>query len=340
MWFLHLGGTMRIIDIEHASWGRRGDTAAPERDLSPALDPSAPPARPLPSSWTEVPAGLVALLVCAPLTTLAGVAIEAATGTAYRIVLLGCLAQLVLVALVLRLRSDWSSGQAIGHEEAADVGSADLAARRDQDCLHEVRATVAGIGATHRLLRDRPERLSGATRTRLERLYDGEIARLERLLDDDRPDNDRVAVHAAVTPVVDSLRLQGLAVAWGGTSASALGRSDDVAEIVHILLDNAARHAPGAEASVQVDTTASTVLLRVSDTGPGIPQPLRRQLFDRGARRPGSPGEGIGLNIASRLAHEMGGDLVLEPSSRAGGASFTLVLRAASEAVPCLARRG
>jgi signal transduction histidine kinase len=333
MWSLHLGGTMRIID--NSSWGRGGHSALfVARDTRQPDDPAAPPTRATPPPWTGVPPELVALLVLAPLLALALLAVLPPGETAFRLMQLGCLAQPVLVVLLLLHRAHGSAGHPTGGGRAAEVE-----ARRDQDCLHEVRATVAGIGATHRLLRDRHDRLSGATRSRLERLYDGEIARLERLLDNDphSPEHETVAVNTAIAPVVDAGRLLGQTVAWNGTDVYAVGRSDDVAEIVHILLDNAARHAPGAEVSVWVESTPTTVLVRVSDDGPGIPDALAQQLFERGVRGPESPGEGIGLHIARRLALEMGGDLVL--SRRAGGARFTLIMRAVSETVPCLARR-
>jgi signal transduction histidine kinase len=105
---------------------------------------------------------------------------------------------------------------------------------------------------------------------------------------------------------------------------------------VHALLENAARHAPGAAVEVTVDTTDDQVRIGVSDHGPGIPASLRQRLFERGERREESPGHGLGLHIARRLARQMGGDLWLEPGRR--GAGFVMRLPLAVQEAPCLAR--
>jgi signal transduction histidine kinase len=259
--------------------------------------------------------------------------------TGFLILACWSLAQCLLVVLLevhlegaARRRPD---GDGLATRASAD-GSAEIESHREKDCLHELRTTMAGIGITHRLLRDCRDRLSLAESARLEDLYDREISRLERLLQEDvHSIQASVDVQTAVGPVVESLRLRGQLIRWEGTRAVAVGRGDDVAEIVHILLHNAMRHAPGCEVSMQVETTSTEVLLRVSDTGPGVPTALVPHLFERGSRRADSPGEGIGLPIARHLAREMGGDLRFDASAHAG-AAFVVTLRAANEAAPCL----
>src|SRR4051812_8981945 len=54
--------------------------------------------------------------------------------------------------------------------QAAGPDPVEAGADRAKDRLHEVRATVAGIGLTHRLLSDEHVPISGADRSRLERL--------------------------------------------------------------------------------------------------------------------------------------------------------------------------
>ncbi len=59
---------------------------------------------------------------------------------------------------------------------------------------------------------------------------------------------------------------------------------------------------------------------------------MRRDLFRRGVRRTDSPGEGIGLDIARRLADQMGAALWLEPyDPDRGGSTFVLSLPATPE---------
>jgi signal transduction histidine kinase len=191
---------------------------------------------------------------------------------------------------------------------------------------------------THRLLHERTADLPPPTRTRLEGLYESELSRLARLVDEGQSETDAVEtldVSSLIAPLVESLRLRGVPVTCRG-SAVAAGRPDEVVEIVHNLLENAARHAGGAEISVAVSAEADQVRVAVSDSGPGIPERLRPRLFERGARREGSPGHGLGLHIARRLAREMGGDLRLEPRG-SGGATFTLMLPASLDGAACLA---
>jgi signal transduction histidine kinase len=355
---------MRIDTFGHFSWGRSGGAEPPRvrdrafaryvalrptGDGSPAGGPGGDPAVPDPSvrrGAIELSNALIGLTLSTPVLAVALLVIGSMFGVprATSLVVLASwsLVQvpLVLVALERRLHAPSADAASTpGLDLAAGSDMVEIDAVRAKDRLHEVRATVAGIGLTHRLLSDEEAPITGADRSRLEHLYDREIARLERLLqDDDGPAHHDVDVRSTVEPVVESLRLRGVRIAWEGTEAVAVGRPDDISEIVHILLANAARHAPGADVSVRVENTPTTLLLRVSDDGPGVPSALATRLFERGIRGPESPGEGIGLNIARRLAREMGGDIRLEPPSPGGGATFTVVLRA-SETAPCLVRQ-
>lgn len=353
---------MRISDFGHASGGRQvghGPPAALD-DVTRTQDPAglspgdflraAPhervgrsPGRPRTTfSWHGRPADVVVWTASAPVLVCALLAAGVPRETGFQIIAGWSLAQLLLATLFLELRvhggdrAGWSDDD--GPAEGGGSSGLDV---REQDRLHELRTTMAGIGLTHRLLRDGRDRISGAELARLEHMYDQEISRLERLLRDDAPAvEDTVDVHSTVDPVVDSLRLRGQLISWEGTRALAVGRGDDIAEIVHILLHNALRHAPGSEVSMRVESTPTEVLLRVSDDGPGVPSDMVPALFERGIRRADSPGEGIGLQIARRLAREMGGDLRLDPSPDRRGAAFILTLRACTEAAPCLTHRG
>ena len=69
--------------------------------------------------------------------------------------------------------------------------------------------------------------------------------------------------------------------------------------------------------------------LTIADQGPGIAKGDRERLFERFARgrEAGSDGgSGLGLYVSRELCRAMGGELILEPASKAGGAAFTIVL--------------
>lgn len=120
----------------------------------------------------------------------------------------------------------------------------------------------------------------------------------------------------------------------------------DLVTVLGNLIDNALdatgecrRDEPFVEVELRAEHT--TAVLRVSDTGPGVPPPLRERIFAEGwstkdappaagARSSARPvafhrGRGIGLALVRRLAERYGG--MARVTARAGGgAVFTVVL--------------
>jgi len=245
-------------------------------------------------------------------------------------------AVLVATAFALARRS------ALDEEEAVAVLQrrlqvAEMDHHDDQARLHEVRATVAGLSSATRLLHHHSG-VSELRRSQLEQMMEAELDRMTRLIcgrptTPPRPiDLDRV-----LEPIVVRHRAAGGRIHWQPTGATALGRGDDVAEIVSILLANAQRHAAHSSVELEVRTTPGSVEIVVSDAGPGVDHHLRRAIFEWGRRGPSSPGEGVGLASARLLSLELGGYLKLD--DRAGpGATFVLGLPMAEEALRDRAR--
>jgi heavy metal sensor kinase len=107
------------------------------------------------------------------------------------------------------------------------------------------------------------------------------------------------------------------------------GDEDLLRRLVLNLLSNAIAYSPaGGSVSIGVQPEPSSVMIRVADSGPGIPEADRARIFDRFVRldeaRSGK-GTGLGLPIARWIAELHGGTLVLE-SSGPGGSTFCATL--------------
>lgn len=88
--------------------------------------------------------------------------------------------------------------------------------------------------------------------------------------------------------------------------------------------------APG-EIAVHAREEAEACVIRISDTGPGLPEKAREHLFQPFQGRASKGGTGLGLAIAAELVRGHGGELVLEETGAAGTA-FRLTLPRAETA--------
>jgi two-component system CitB family sensor kinase len=101
--------------------------------------------------------------------------------------------------------------------------------------------------------------------------------------------------------------------------------------VVGNLVDNAldaVAGTPHARVEVELRAEGRTVVLRVRDTGPGIPAEQRELIFTDGwsTKKPPAHGKrGIGLSLVRRLAERQGGSAAVG-SAAGGGAEFTVVL--------------
>ena len=199
---------------------------------------------------------------------------------------------------------------------------------RDQrERMHELRSTVAGLVSGSALL-DSPE-VSPEARRRLLDSVRRELDRMDRLLSGHPVAPTDIDLDDALTLILDLQRLKGRHVEFRSNGDVVHARFDALAEVVNILMDNAATHG-GSDASVVevVRRDEETVDITVSDFGRGIPVDERAQVFEWGRRGSDSPGEGIGLHLARRLMTEDGGSLRLA-DQQGSGSSFVISLPAA-----------
>jgi heavy metal sensor kinase len=197
-----------------------------------------------------------------------------------------------------------------GTAEMALAGPADLDRYREAlaDCVEETDRVLQMLNA----LMDISEAESGALQLRRERVPLSEV--VERAVDLYREVAEakgvRLAVEAAddVAVTADRTRLEQAAAN---------------------LIDNAVKYTPaGGRVDVEIGRTGSVALLRVRDTGPGIPADELPRIFDRlfrGDRSRAERGLGLGLSLVKAIVEAHGGTVAVD-SSVGAGSMFTVAL--------------
>ena len=195
------------------------------------------------------------------------------------------------------------------------------------DVSHELRTPLTALVAEAEMLDAHLDELPAPVR-RVGELLSQDVDRLRRLVQDlleisrleALPVGSDLA-NIAVVPFLEAVAADRLPAAVV-SGADSVVRSDRRAleRIVGNLLDNAARHAPGATVEVRARHEGDTLSVTVADTGPGVTAAALPLLFDRfytaDASRHG--GSGLGLAIARQHAIRLGGDLLVRSNQPSG----------------------
>jgi PAS domain S-box-containing protein len=98
-----------------------------------------------------------------------------------------------------------------------------------------------------------------------------------------------------------------------------------LAQALDNLLDNAVRHG-SPPISVVARPNDDEVVVRVTDSGRGVPADLVPRLFNRYATSGTAGGSGLGLYLVREIVRGHGGDVVYEPPTAEGPATFVVRL--------------
>ncbi|MFG1820300.1 sensor histidine kinase [Kribbella sp. NPDC049174] len=209
------------------------------------------------------------------------------------------------------------------------------------DASHELRSPIAAIRQHAEVAQAHPD---STTVDALATTVLAEDVRMQHLVDDllllARSDEDHTEPQG--TPVdlddlvlAESERLRmatDLAVDTSAVSAGQVrGEATALARMIHNLADNAARHAR-SRIALSLAESDGTVVLTISDDGPGIPPADRARVFERfvrlnSARSRDTGGAGLGLAIAAEVVRRHHGTIEIH-TSPTGGATLEVRLRA------------
>ncbi|HUF25906.1 MAG TPA: GAF domain-containing sensor histidine kinase, partial [Gemmatimonadaceae bacterium] len=212
---------------------------------------------------------------------------------------------------------------------------------------HDLRTPVGAIkGYTELILGgmagELPERVEGFVRS-AHRASETLLALVNDILDFAKLESGKLDLSVDAWPLSDLLEdalsavrpqaeAKGLALHAPDPGTLPIVRTDAkrLRQILVNLLSNAVKFTEAGSVTVEVDASddpAAEIVIRVIDTGPGIPASEQARIFEEFAQVPGSEGTGLGLPISRKLAQFLGGDLTAE-SEPGEGSTFTLTLPA------------
>ena len=150
-----------------------------------------------------------------------------------------------------------------------------------------------------------------------------------------KPDDERLNAECNLTEAINSAlsllkkeadKRQIEIILEDGTFPSVRGHAREIEQVfVNIILN--ALQAIGKQGGVTIKGSVreNSVVVEISDTGPGIPEEIKDRVFDPFfTTKPPGEGTGLGLSISAGTMSRLGGGIEVE-NLKAGGAVFRLV---------------
>jgi PAS domain S-box-containing protein len=253
-----------------------------------------------------------------------------------------------------RAAEDVASRAAIAIENALLVDALKAADRRKDEFLamlaHELRNPLAPVRNAVSLLRRGGD---GEEAKYAQDVIERQVLQMTRLVDDlldvsriakgkIELRKTRIALATAVSNAVEAARpliergRHELSLEMPAIPLFVEADAARLAQIFSNLLTNAAKYMdPGGRIRVQIDQEDNTAVVRVGDTGTGIPESMLGPIFDMFVQVERSEdrsqgGLGIGLTLVKRLAEMHGGTVEAKSEGPGSGSEFTVRLPLAS----------
>ena len=230
---------------------------------------------------------------------------------------------------------------------ASVLSARNLQTQRDQisalvsDISHQTRTPVANLRLYTQLLEEQPLTEQGRDCARALSAQAGKLQTLiEALVKTSRLETGLLVLHprsGPLAPVLERAAAQyapkasekGLTLTVENAAGAAVFDPKWTEEAVCNLLDNAVKYTPaGGAVTVEVRNYELFAAIRVTDTGPGIPEAEQARIFSRfhrGAEAYEQQGVGIGLYLTRQIAENQGG-YVKVISTPGNGSVFALYL--------------
>lgn len=251
-----------------------------------------------------------------------------------------------LAAALERRRLQAKAAEANALAEANQLRTALL-----QAVSHDLRTPLASIKASASSLRQGDISWTPAESSEFLATIEDETDRLTNLVAN-LLDMSRINANA-LTPTISSTALDAVvAAAVAGLGSKAKNVQIDVPEstpaitadpallerVVANLVDNALTYAPDSPVRIDAGRAGERVMLRVVDTGQGIPVPQRDRIFEAFQRvddssGPNRTGIGLGLAVARGFSNAIGAALSVEDTP-GGGVTMVLTIPAAEAGTP------
>lgn len=190
-----------------------------------------------------------------------------------------------------------------------------------ETCIAEHPKAAAEAGETLTVLQEQIERLSHLVKTLLHMSDMISIPRTDRI---------------QLTPMIDEVltdlaplaEQKGILLHWEGEDACVTGSDVLIYRLIFNLVENAVKYnRPNGKVIVTTTQKNDAVIIRVRDTGPGIPEEYQESVFQPffrvdTSRSRALGGVGLGLALAEEIARLHGGAIQVEESTKKGSVFF------------------